>query len=233
MARRTGTECRARHQFLTSSTIRASAWVTIGISRITFNEICARPGDGGHYRGRRDRHDILWRAVRAWFTHARHRFGILTGGATAIYLRLGRVGDHGGASKTPTHERDTSFTIIGTTALSTIAMVLYPIVAGVLSSSHTTAGGIFLGGTIHDVAQVVGAGYNVSKESNDMATIAKLLRVAMLLPPGDPDASMRRDAYCLTNANRHCCRGLRWSSPCWLVINRLGGNSEAGAQCRR
>ena len=42
--------------------------------------------------------------------------------------------------------------------------------------------GIFLGGTIHDVAQVVGAGYGMSKETGDVATIVKLLRVAMLLP---------------------------------------------------
>jgi uncharacterized membrane protein YadS len=42
--------------------------------------------------------------------------------------------------------------------------------------------GIFLGGTIHDVAQVVGAGYSVSPETGDTATIVKLLRVGMLLP---------------------------------------------------
>jgi uncharacterized membrane protein YadS len=32
------------------------------------------------------------------------------------------------------------------------------------------------------VAQVVGAGYSMSKETGDVATIVKLLRVAMLLP---------------------------------------------------
>jgi uncharacterized integral membrane protein (TIGR00698 family) len=42
--------------------------------------------------------------------------------------------------------------------------------------------GIFLGGTIHDVAQVVGAGYSVSREAGDAATFVKLMRVAMLLP---------------------------------------------------
>src|SRR5207253_2304262 len=40
----------------------------------------------------------------------------------------------------------------------------------------------FLGATIHDVAQVVGAGYGVSKETGDVATLVKLMRVAMLLP---------------------------------------------------
>jgi uncharacterized integral membrane protein (TIGR00698 family) len=48
-------------------------------------------------------------------------------------------------------------------------------------SGHEHAG-IFPGSTIHDVAQVVGAGYSMSKETGDVATIVKLLRVAMLLP---------------------------------------------------
>jgi uncharacterized integral membrane protein (TIGR00698 family) len=42
--------------------------------------------------------------------------------------------------------------------------------------------GMFLGATIHDVAQVVGAGYGMSKDTGDVATVVKLMRVAMLLP---------------------------------------------------
>ena len=42
--------------------------------------------------------------------------------------------------------------------------------------------GFFIGATIHDVAQVVGAGYSVSPETGDLATFVKLLRVAMLVP---------------------------------------------------
>ena len=45
-----------------------------------------------------------------------------------------------------------------------------------------TQAGVFLGGTIHDVAQVVGAGYGMSPETGDAATVVKLMRVAMLLP---------------------------------------------------
>jgi len=67
------------------------------------------------------------------------------------------------------------------TTLSTIAMVLYPLVAHVFGlDAHGS--GIFLGATIHDVAQVVGAGYSVSTEAGDTATIVKLFRVALLLP---------------------------------------------------
>ena len=41
--------------------------------------------------------------------------------------------------------------------------------------------GLFLGGTIHDVAQVVGAGYMLNHETGDYATIVKLFRVSMLV----------------------------------------------------
>jgi uncharacterized membrane protein YadS len=42
--------------------------------------------------------------------------------------------------------------------------------------------GRFLGGSIHDVPQVVAAGYASSPQAGDSATIVKLMRVAMLLP---------------------------------------------------
>jgi uncharacterized integral membrane protein (TIGR00698 family) len=108
-------------------------------------------------------------------------FGTLTGGAVAI---CGASAALAIASILPKHknaERDASFTVIGVTALSTLAMIVYPIVVGALGWDQHAAG-IFLGGTIHDVAQVVGAGYSVSVDTGDTATIVKLLRVAMLLP---------------------------------------------------
>jgi uncharacterized integral membrane protein (TIGR00698 family) len=108
-------------------------------------------------------------------------FGTLTGGAVAI---CGATAALAIASILPKHkhaERDASFTVIGVTALSTLAMILYPILVASLGLDHRAAG-VFLGGTIHDVAQVVGAGYSLSQETGDTATIVKLLRVAMLLP---------------------------------------------------
>ena len=107
--------------------------------------------------------------------------GTLTGGAVAI---CGASAALAIASILPKHanaERDASFTVIGVTALSTLAMILYPVLVASLGLDHREAGA-FLGGTIHDVAQVVGAGYSLSQETGDTATIVKLLRVAMLLP---------------------------------------------------
>lgn len=78
-------------------------------------------------------------------------------------------------------EKELIFTVVSVTALSTIAMVAYPMIASVLKLNATESG-IFLGATIHDVAQVVGAGYMISNDTGDIATFTKLLRVAMLVP---------------------------------------------------
>src|SRR5919108_4165188 len=42
--------------------------------------------------------------------------------------------------------------------------------------------GVMLGATIHDVAQVVGAGYAVSETAGNTAVIVKLFRVFLMLP---------------------------------------------------
>lgn len=108
-------------------------------------------------------------------------FGLLTGGATAI---CGASAALALSAALPAHEqkeRATLFTVIGVSALSTLAMIVYPMIARALDLDPHAAG-VFLGGTIHDVAQVVGAGYSLSRETGDVATLVKLLRVAMLLP---------------------------------------------------
>lgn len=78
-------------------------------------------------------------------------------------------------------EKNLIFTVISVTALSTVAMILYPLIVTYLGFSDAQSG-IFMGATIHDVAQVVGAGYMMSDDVGDVATFTKLLRVAMLVP---------------------------------------------------
>jgi uncharacterized integral membrane protein (TIGR00698 family) len=108
-------------------------------------------------------------------------FGVLTGGSVAICGASAALAIASVLPRGPDHERDTIMTVVTVTALSTIAMVLYPVLAAAVGfDEHTT--GIFVGATIHDVAQVVGAGYSVSTLAGDTATIVKLFRVAMLLP---------------------------------------------------
>jgi uncharacterized integral membrane protein (TIGR00698 family) len=81
----------------------------------------------------------------------------------------------------PLKERATLYTVVGVSTLSTVAMLLYPVIARLLGLDGEHSG-IFIGASIHDVAQVVGAGYAISPEAGDTATIVKLARVAMLLP---------------------------------------------------
>jgi uncharacterized integral membrane protein (TIGR00698 family) len=108
-------------------------------------------------------------------------FGLLTGGAVAICGASAALAISSVLPKSETHERDTVFTVIGVTTLSTTAMVIYPLIIAFFHLDHAAVG-MFLGGTIHDVAQVVGAGFSVSEETGHVATFTKLLRVAMLVP---------------------------------------------------
>lgn len=108
-------------------------------------------------------------------------FGVLTGGSVAICGASAAMAISAVLPRNDRSERDLTFTVMAVTILSTIAMVLYPIIAESAGMSPPEAG-LFLGATIHDVAQVVGAGYTVSDETGDVATAVKLLRVAMLAP---------------------------------------------------
>lgn len=110
--------------------------------------------------------------------------GVLAGGATAICgasaaLAIGAVLPQARAGDTPT-ERHAVLVAVMATLLSTAAMVAYPLLALQLGLSPAAAG-LFLGGSIHDVAQVVVAGYSVSPAAGDAATLVKLLRVSLLV----------------------------------------------------
>jgi len=65
----------------------------------------------------------------------------------------------------------------------TLSMFLYPVLyhAGWLSLD-TQALGIYIGGTVHEVAQVVGAASNIDPATTEVATIVKMTRVALLVP---------------------------------------------------
>jgi uncharacterized integral membrane protein (TIGR00698 family) len=78
-------------------------------------------------------------------------------------------------------ETDVAFVVVAVNALSTFAMVLYPLICAWLGFDPQTTG-VMLGSTIHDVAQVVGAGYAVSEAAGNTAVIVKLFRVFLMLP---------------------------------------------------
>ena len=124
---------------------------------------------------------ILFGAAAARLFGLSRPFGLLTAGAVAICGASAALAISAVLPKGPTHDRDTVFTVIAVTTLSTMAMIIYPMIIAFFHLDHAAVG-IFLGGTIHDVAQVVGAGFSVSDETGNVATFTKLLRVAMLVP---------------------------------------------------
>ncbi len=97
-------------------------------------------------------------------------YGALTGAATATV-----VPHYQGK------EADVAFVVVAVNTLSTGAMLLYPLICRELAFDPQVTG-VMLGGTIHDVAQVVGAGYAVSEPVGNVAVIVKLFRVFLLLP---------------------------------------------------
>tara|TARA_B100000787_G_scaffold168328_1_gene156873 strand:+ start:467 stop:1504 length:1038 start_codon:yes stop_codon:yes gene_type:complete len=124
---------------------------------------------------------ILFGLIIARFFGHSWRFGLLTAGAVAICGASAAMAISAILPKDARSEQQLIFTVLGVTVLSTAAMVAYPIVVHALDISDTNAG-VFLGGTIHDVAQVVGAGFSISEPAGDTATLVKLIRVALLAP---------------------------------------------------
>ena len=101
---------------------------------------------------------------------------MLTSAGSAICGRAGRP-----TLRSAPHK---SAVAVATVVLfGTLSMFLYPVLyhAGWLNLD-TQALGIYIGGTIHEVAQVVGAASNVDPATTEVATIVKMTRVALLVP---------------------------------------------------
>lgn len=108
-------------------------------------------------------------------------FGALVGvgtgvcGASATLAASTVVPDYNGK------QSDVVFIIVAINALATVAMLVYPPLCILFGFDEQTTG-VMLGGTIHDVAQVVGAGYAVTEPVGNTAVIVKLFRIFLLLP---------------------------------------------------
>lgn len=108
-------------------------------------------------------------------------YGALAGAGTAV---CGASATLATAAVVPDYkgkEADVAFVVVAVNALSTLAMVLYPLACARLGLDPQNSG-VMLGATIHDVAQVVGAGYAMSEATGNTAVIVKLFRVFLLFP---------------------------------------------------
>jgi uncharacterized integral membrane protein (TIGR00698 family) len=124
---------------------------------------------------------IAFGLLAARFFGFRYRFAFLSAGAVAICGASAAMAIAAILPKDERSEERLVFTVVGVTVLSTVAMVLYPVLSAALGFDDRAAG-IYIGATIHDVAQVVGAGFSISDTAGETATLVKLLRVAMLAP---------------------------------------------------
>lgn len=115
----------------------------------------------------------------AFVLKRRWRLGLLTGRSVAICGASAALAISALLPKGKRLEQDTLFTVVAVTALSTMAMIFYPALFSMLGLSDAQSG-FLIGATVHDVAQVVGAGYSISETAGDIATIVKLQRVATL-----------------------------------------------------
>lgn len=107
--------------------------------------------------------------------------GLLSGCAVGICGASAALAVSSVLPATRENERFTLLAVVGVTLLSTLAMVVYPFALN-LMGLPAAQGAIFLGGTIHDVAQVVAAGMMLGPGAGELAALVKLLRVLLLLP---------------------------------------------------
>jgi uncharacterized integral membrane protein (TIGR00698 family) len=108
-------------------------------------------------------------------------FGVLAGGAVAICGASAAMALATTLGEKRASQAQLTLVLVGISAMSAAAMVLYPLAAHALHMSDLKAG-FLLGAAIHDVAQALGAGYSYSDGAGQIAAIVKLTRVALLAP---------------------------------------------------
>ncbi|TRC77296.1 YeiH family protein [Mesorhizobium sp. WSM4307] len=82
---------------------------------------------------------------------------------------------------TDARDEDVTYAVASITLFGTVAMLAFPLLAPALGLDQH-AFGLWAGASIHEVAQVIGAGFQNGTQSGEIATVAKLTRVAMLAP---------------------------------------------------
>ncbi|CDX39255.1 conserved membrane hypothetical protein [Mesorhizobium sp. SOD10] len=82
---------------------------------------------------------------------------------------------------TDARDEDVTYAVAAITLFGTIAMLGFPLLAPVFGLDQH-AFGLWAGASIHEVAQVIGAGFQNGTLAGETATVAKLTRVAMLAP---------------------------------------------------
>lgn len=173
------TRCKTGIEFTASKVLRFGV-ALIGL-RIAFWDILAIGWELGALLIIAVTSTVLLGLLLAKIFGVSKQFWILSGWATGICWASAALAISSVLPESKQKEQDTLLTIIWVTVLSTIAMILYPMIATWLHLNGMQSS-VFLGWSIHDVAQVVGAGYSISPKVWDMAVLTKLVRVSFLVP---------------------------------------------------
>lgn len=78
-------------------------------------------------------------------------------------------------------DEDVAYAIACVTVFGSLSMIAIPLL-GEMMAMGPSHYGIWVGATVHEVAQVVGAGFQHGAEAGQAATVAKLSRVMLLAP---------------------------------------------------
>ncbi len=108
-------------------------------------------------------------------------FGALAAGAVAICGASAAMAIYSMLGERRITQTQLVLVLVGTSILSSSAMLVYPMLVYYAGIDDSKAGFI-MGAAIHDVAQSLGAGYSISPHSGEVATIVKMTRVALLVP---------------------------------------------------
>ena len=124
---------------------------------------------------------LLAGRMLGWFLELSRELALIAASSVAICGASAAVAFGLMLSRGETGERDVACTVGAVSLISMAAMLLYPPLAHALGFDATTAG-VFLGGTIQEVPHAVAAGYAMDPVTGSVATMIKLLRVALLGP---------------------------------------------------
>lgn len=121
-----------------------------------------------------------------------YAFVLLAGRLLGVDARLTRLLEAGtsicGASAVAaanslegSRDEDVSYAVASVTLFGTVAMLLYPVI-GVALGLDDRQYGFWIGGAVHEVAQVVAAGFQHGTEAGEFSVVVKLSRVLLLAP---------------------------------------------------
>ncbi len=79
-------------------------------------------------------------------------------------------------------DEDVAYAVACVTVFGSLSMLLYPLIEAHLVMLSPSAYGLWTGATIHEIAQVVAAGFQAGQDAGEAATVSKLTRVLMLAP---------------------------------------------------